>query len=230
MTALAALPGHDVTDADRPSPLRPEHPAYMIYTSGTTGRPKGVVVTHTGLPGLVDIFTRDCAAGPGSKVLQHLSPSFDASFWELAMGLLTGAALVVAPPETTPGPELAELATRHAATHLSLTTSVLGLLPEGSLPDGLTLVVGAEAIPPELVERWSPGRTMLNSYGPTETTVCSTMSGPLSGPSPRPSAPPSPTAPSTCWTRPCAPSRPACPVSCTPPDRTWPAATTPAPP
>ncbi|MEV5013905.1 non-ribosomal peptide synthase/polyketide synthase [Streptomyces sp. NPDC053780] len=181
-TALAALPGHDVTDADRPSPLRPEHPAYMIYTSGTTGRPKGVVVTHTGLPGLVDIFTRDCAAGPGGKVLQHLSPSFDASFWELAMGLLTGAALVVAPPETTPGPELAELATRHAATHLSLTTSVLGLLPEGSLPDGLTLVVGAEAIPPELVERWSPGRTMLNSYGPTETTVCSTMSGPLSGP------------------------------------------------
>ncbi|MFB7680819.1 amino acid adenylation domain-containing protein, partial [Streptomyces rochei] len=181
-SALAALPGHDVTDADRPAPLRPEHPAYMIYTSGTTGRPKGVVVTHTGLPGLVDIFTRDCAAGLGSKVLQHLSPSFDASFWELAMGLLTGAALVVAPQETTPGPELAELATRHAATHLSLTTSVLGLLPEGSLPEGLTLVVGAEAIPPELVERWSPGRTMLNSYGPTETTVCSTMSGPLSGP------------------------------------------------
>ncbi|MGY4275178.1 non-ribosomal peptide synthase/polyketide synthase [Streptomyces sp. M18.1] len=181
-SALAALPGHDVTDAERPAPLRPEHPAYMIYTSGTTGRPKGVVVTHTGLPGLVDIFTRDCAAGPGSKVLQHLSPSFDASFWELAMGLLTGAALVVAPQETTPGPELAELATRYAATHLSLTTSVLGLLPEGSLPEGLTLVVGAEAIPPELVERWSPGRTMLNSYGPTETTVCSTMSGPLSGP------------------------------------------------
>ncbi|MET8395208.1 amino acid adenylation domain-containing protein, partial [Streptomyces anthocyanicus] len=179
---LAALPGHDVTDADRPVPLRPEHPAYMIYTSGTTGRPKGVVVTHTGLPGLLDIFTRDCAAGPGSRILQHLSPSFDASFWELAMGLLTGATLVVAPPETTPGPELAELATRHAATHLSLTTSVLGLLPPGSLPDGLTLVVGAEAIPPELVERWSPGRTMLNSYGPTETTVCSTMSGPLSGP------------------------------------------------
>ncbi|MGN9762080.1 amino acid adenylation domain-containing protein, partial [Streptomyces sp. SD31] len=180
--AVAGLPAHDVTDAERPTPLRPEHPAYMIYTSGTTGRPKGVVVTHTGLPGLVDIFTRDCAAGPDSRILQHLSPSFDASFWELAMALLTGATLVVAPQETTPGPELAELATRYAATHLSLTTSVLGLLPEGSLPDGLTLVVGAETIPPELVERWSGGRTMLNSYGPTETTVCSTMSGPLSGP------------------------------------------------
>ncbi|MDQ0937556.1 non-ribosomal peptide synthase/polyketide synthase [Streptomyces turgidiscabies] len=180
--AVAGLPAHDVTDAERPTPLDPENPAYMIYTSGTTGRPKGVVVTHTGLPGLVDIFTRDCAVGPDSKVLWHLSPSFDASFWELSMGLLTGATLVVAPQGTTPGPELAELATRYAATHLSLTTSVLGVLPEGSLPDGLTLVVGAEAIPPELVERWSGGRTMLNSYGPTETTVCSTMSGPLSGP------------------------------------------------
>ncbi|MEU0612671.1 amino acid adenylation domain-containing protein, partial [Streptomyces griseorubiginosus] len=178
---LAALPAHDITDAERPVALRSGHPAYMIYTSGTTGRPKGVVVTHTGLPGLLDIFVRDCAAGPGSRVLQHLSPGFDAAFWELAMGLLTGATLVVAPQETTPGPELAALATRHAATHLSLTPGVLGLMAEGSLPEGITLVVGAESSPPELVERWSAGRTMLNSYGPTETTVCSTMSRPLSG-------------------------------------------------
>ncbi|MGW0424957.1 amino acid adenylation domain-containing protein, partial [Streptomyces sp. NPDC003015] len=179
--ALSGLPAHDVTDAERPLPLRPEHPAYMIYTSGTTGRPKGVVVTHTGLPGLLDIFVQDCQAGPGSRILQHLSPGFDAAFWELAMGLLTGATLVVAPQDTTPGPELAELATRHAATHLSLTPGVLGLMAEGSLPDGTTLVVGAETSPPELVARWSAGRTMLNSYGPTETTVCSTMSRPLSG-------------------------------------------------
>ncbi|MFI8214592.1 non-ribosomal peptide synthase/polyketide synthase [Streptomyces sp. NPDC085932] len=178
---LDRLPGHDVTDAERPVPLRPEHPAYMIYTSGTTGRPKGVVVTHTGLPGLLDIFVRDCQAGPGSRILQHLSPGFDAAFWELAMGLLTGATLVVAPQDVTPGPELAALATRHAATHLSLTPGVLSLMAEGSLPAGTTLVVGAETTPPELVERWSAGRTMLNSYGPTETTVCSTMSRPLSG-------------------------------------------------
>ncbi|MFG1665914.1 amino acid adenylation domain-containing protein, partial [Streptomyces sp. Y7] len=180
--ALDRTPAHDVTDAERPAPLRPEHPAYMIYTSGTTGRPKGVVVTHTGLPGLLDIFVRDCAAGPGSRILQHLSPGFDAAFWELAMGLLTGATLVVAPQETTPGPELAGLAVRHSVTHLSLTPGVLGLMAEGSLPAGTTLVVGAETSPPELVERWSAGRTMLNSYGPTETTVCSTMSRPLSGP------------------------------------------------
>ncbi|MEU9029604.1 amino acid adenylation domain-containing protein, partial [Streptomyces sp. NPDC048383] len=180
---IAALPAHDVTDAERRGPRRAAHPAYMIYTSGTTGRPKGVVVTHSGLPGLLDIFTGDCATGPGSKVLQHLSPSFDAAFWELSMGLLTGATLIVAPAGLTPGPELAALANRFGATHLSLTPAVLKLLPADALPTVTTLVVGAETSPPELVERWSAGgRTLLNSYGPTETTVCSTMSRPLSGP------------------------------------------------
>ncbi|WP_193464784.1 AMP-binding protein, partial [Streptomyces griseus] len=32
--------GSDLTDADRLSPLTPDHPAYVIYTSGSTGRPK----------------------------------------------------------------------------------------------------------------------------------------------------------------------------------------------
>ncbi|MDT0387742.1 amino acid adenylation domain-containing protein [Streptomyces sp. DSM 41921] len=171
----------DLTDADRLAPLRPAHPAYVIYTSGTTGRPKGVTVTHAGLPALVDIFTEQCGVGPGSRVLHHLSPGFDGAFWELTMGLLTGATLVVAPPELTPGRELAELAVRESVTHAAITPGVLQLIPEGALPDGMTLVVAAESCPPELVARWSPGRLMLNSYGPTEATVCATMSRPLTG-------------------------------------------------
>ncbi|MGH3875074.1 MAG: amino acid adenylation domain-containing protein, partial [Pseudonocardiaceae bacterium] len=48
-SAVIAMDGGDLTDADRSAPLVPAHPAYVIYTSGSTGRPKGVVVTHTGL-------------------------------------------------------------------------------------------------------------------------------------------------------------------------------------
>ncbi|MGA4846193.1 amino acid adenylation domain-containing protein [Streptomyces sp. G5(2025)] len=171
----------DLTDADRIAPLLPLHPAYVIYTSGTTGRPKGVSVTHAGLPGLVDIFTSQCRVAPGSRVLHHLSPAFDGAFWELAMGLLTGATLVVAEPGITPGPDLADLAVRHSVTHAAITPAVLQLIPEGALPADMTLVVAAESCPPELVKRWSSGRVMLNSYGPTEATVCATMSAPLTG-------------------------------------------------
>ena len=34
------------------------------------------------------------------------------------------------------------------------------------------MVVGGEACPVEVVDRWAPGRVMINAYGPTETTMC----------------------------------------------------------
>jgi amino acid adenylation domain-containing protein len=178
----AEADGRDPVDGDRIAPLLPGHPAYVIYTSGSTGRPKGVAVPHTGLSALVRQQTAALGVTPRTRVLQFASPSFDASVWELCTALLTGATAVVAPAgKLTPGQDLADLVAELGVTCLLLAPSALAAVPPDGLPEDVTLVVGAEACPPDLVARWSAGRRMVNAYGPTESTVIATMSAPLAG-------------------------------------------------
>jgi amino acid adenylation domain-containing protein len=172
----------EASDEGAPGVGDPAGAAYLIYTSGSTGRPKGVAVSHKGVASLLATQIERLAVGPGSRVLQFASPSFDASFWEFCMGLLSGATLVVAPAERLqPGRELAGLVIEQGITHLTLPPSALAVMPDDALPLGMTLVVAGEACSRTLVERWSAGRRMVNAYGPTETTVCATMSDVLSG-------------------------------------------------
>ena len=39
----------------RPAASTPRTTAYVIYTSGSTGQPKGVAVTHAGIPNLASV-------------------------------------------------------------------------------------------------------------------------------------------------------------------------------
>ncbi|WP_128430374.1 non-ribosomal peptide synthetase [Streptomyces cyaneus] len=157
--------------------------AYAIYTSGSTGKPKGVLVSHAGVGNLAAVQIEHFDVGPDSRILQFASASFDAAFWEMCMGLLTGATLVMGSKEAMlPGEPLAEYATRHGVTHATLTPATVAVLPDGhGLPADATLIVAGEASTGDLVARWSAGRRMINAYGPTESTVCATMSAPLSG-------------------------------------------------
>jgi pristinamycin I synthase-3/4 len=172
---------HNPTDNERTTPLRPTNPAYVIYTSGSTGLPKGVVVTHAGLPSVAQTRLERLALTPSSRVLQFTSLSFDVSVVEIIMAFTTGAALVVPRDDQRSGAPLRELLIQHRVTHASLPPVVLPMLEnEQELP--LThLVVGSEALSAELVEKWSRGRTLIHAYGPTETSIVSTMSAPLSG-------------------------------------------------
>ncbi|MEV8532241.1 amino acid adenylation domain-containing protein [Streptomyces sp. NPDC051211] len=181
-------PATDPSDADRTAPLTLDRPGYVIYTSGSTGRPKGVVVSHRGIASVAGTHVDRLGLGPGSRFLLVVSISFDVSMADIVMTLSSGAALVVpGPDQQAVGQELYDLITRYGVTHTDLVAPMLASLPDGDLPTLRGFVVGGEALPADMVERWSPGRTVMQVYGPTETTVVATMSDPLS---PAPQAPP----------------------------------------
>ncbi|MFL6140895.1 MAG: non-ribosomal peptide synthase/polyketide synthase [Labedaea sp.] len=169
----------DLTDSDRLAPLRLTHPAYVIYTSGSTGRPKGVVVTHAGLASFAAGEIQHFDVRQGDRVLQFSSPSFDAAVLELCMSLPAGAALVVPPPGPLLGEQLAAVIGERGVTHAFIPPAAMATVPPVPLPRFRTLAVGGEAWPAELVDRWAPGRRLLNVYGPTECTSLSTWSDPL---------------------------------------------------
>ncbi|MEU0389889.1 amino acid adenylation domain-containing protein, partial [Streptomyces chartreusis] len=169
-------------DTDPDVPLSMEHPSYVIYTSGSTGIPKGVVVSHRGVASLAHNQVELLELNPDSRVLQFASPSFDTAFWDMLVAFSSGAALVVPERGRLAGQELQTVLAEGRVTHALIPPSVVATLPPGAneeLTDLACLVVGAEAVPPELVARWSAGRRVMNAYGPTESTVIVTMAGPL---------------------------------------------------
>ncbi|HZM75259.1 MAG TPA: amino acid adenylation domain-containing protein [Candidatus Limnocylindrales bacterium] len=176
MSVLSALPTTRPSDVD----LDLEHAAYVIYTSGSTGRPKGVVVSHRGLASFSAAEIDHYAVNEGDRILQFSSPSFDASILELCMSLPAGASLVVPPPGPLLGEHLAHVIAEHRVTHALIPPAALATAPHEGLPEFRGVIVGGEACTAELVQRWAPGRCLINSYGPTECTVVSTWSEPLS--------------------------------------------------
>ncbi|MFJ8477263.1 non-ribosomal peptide synthase/polyketide synthase [Kitasatospora sp. NPDC094011] len=175
----AVLETADTSEAEEPVEVGPDHAAYVIYTSGSTGTPKGVVVTHRGIAGFTAAAVERYAIRPGDRVLQFSSPSFDASVLELFSSVLAGATLVVPPDGPWLGAELAAVLDEQRITHALIPPAALATVPAGTGRQLRTLIVGAEACPADLVDRWAPGRRMINSYGPTEATIVATWTGPL---------------------------------------------------
>src|ERR1700739_2587431 len=155
----------------------PDDIAYLIYTSGTTGTPKGVAVTHHNVTQLLGSL--DASLPAAGVWAQCHSLAFDASVEEIWGALLHGGRLVVVPESVARSPDdLHALLVAEQVSVLSQTPSAVGALsPEGL--ESAALVVAAEPCPADLVDRWAPGRVMINACGPTETTIVVMMSAPL---------------------------------------------------
>ena len=151
--------------------------AYLIYTSGTTGVPKGVAVTHRNVTQLLEAL--DAYLPVAGVWTQCHTYGFDTSVWETWGALLHGGRLVVVPESVAGSPnDFHALLVAEQVSVLTQTPSAVGVLS----PQGLgstALVVAGEACPAEVVDRWAPGRVMINAYGPTETTMVVMLSAPL---------------------------------------------------
>nr|WP_307854258.1 non-ribosomal peptide synthetase [Rhodococcus sp. B50] len=179
LAELEALSDEPFAAHERLRPVRAGNVAYVIYTSGSTGLPKGVVVSNSGLANFAAAQREHYGLDTGTRALHFASPSFDASVLELLLAVGGGGTLVIASPGIYGGSDLAELIRSEGVTHAFITSAAVATLdPEGL--DGLrVLAAGGEAVPPELVARWAPGRAFHNVYGPTETTIVTTISEPL---------------------------------------------------
>jgi pristinamycin I synthase-3/4 len=172
LARLAALPDPPVDDADRLRPLLPDSLAYVIYTSGTTGQPKGVAVSHRGVPNLARSYIDCFQLSESSRFLQFSSINFDPTFCELCCTLLAGATVILAFPEELLSAALQRaVMARYAPTHITFSPTILGSMAEEAMATCGNLMVAGEVCSPGLAARWSRGRRMINAYGPTETTV-----------------------------------------------------------
>ncbi|WP_036507607.1 non-ribosomal peptide synthetase, partial [Nocardia aobensis] len=183
------LDGIDVTviDIDDPAldtqpstPLpapSPDTIAYLIYTSGTTGVPKGVAATHHNVTQL--LVPLDVTPASEQVWAQCHSLAFDVSVWEIWGALLHGGRLVVIPDSITRSPNDFHdvLAAEHVTVLTQTPTAAAMLTPQGL--ESVTLILGGEFCPAQVVDQWAPTHTVINGYGPTETTMCVSLTAPL---------------------------------------------------
>ncbi|MBY6538124.1 amino acid adenylation domain-containing protein [Rhodococcus sp. BP-349] len=166
-----------VTDEDRLSPLRPQHPCYVIFTSGSTGEPKGVSVPHAGIVNRLRWMQASYPIGVGDTVLHKTPVTFDVSVWELYWGLITGARTVVAEPDAHRDPaRIAALVDDERVTVVHFVPSVLDVFlasTDTGAPSLRLLFTSGEALMSSTASRAlrRMSASMHNLYGPTEASV-----------------------------------------------------------
>jgi non-ribosomal peptide synthetase-like protein len=167
----------DVRGSGSVEPPTLDDDAWIIFTSGSTGTPKGVAVTHRSAAAFVDaeavLFCQDAPLGPGDRVMAGLSVAFDASCEEMWLAWRHGACLVPAPRSLVrSGADLAPWLVANDVTVVSTVPTLVSLWPAQALDAVRLLILGGEACPPEIGDRFATAdREVWNTYGPTEATV-----------------------------------------------------------
>ncbi|MGE3315702.1 MAG: amino acid adenylation domain-containing protein [Planctomycetaceae bacterium] len=158
--------------------LTPDNLAYVLYTSGSTGKPKGVQIPH----GAVCNFQHSMSHTPGmtaDDVLMAVTTlSFDIAGLELFLPLYVGAKIALVSRDVAyDAHRLGDAIRNSGATFMQATPATWRMLLEaGTLPKGLKILCGGEALSRELADELVKfSDSVWNMYGPTETTIWSTL-------------------------------------------------------
>ena len=171
-----------------PTPVAPDHPAYIIFTSGTTGVPKGVVVTVSNAAHMLASVAALYHINPSDRVWQFFETTFDPSVLEMFACWQGGAELHVLPETKAMAPggfiRQREITVTHAVPSLIVMMQKFKQLAPGSMPSLRFSFFGGEGLPVASARAWqqaAPNCLVTNQYGPTEAAVVC-ISQPLSEP------------------------------------------------
>ncbi len=170
--------GGEIIEDGAPPPARPllAGACLVIFTSGSTGEPKGVVLSHDGLAGKLQVLQRLLGTRESDVTLLPLQLTFVFGLWVALQSLSAGGRL-----RLFNGYDAAGLtaALSDGATRIAAVPTLLRRLVEepaaSSAPELSTVMTGGEALPRALAERMArtwPGAGLFDLYGSTETGSC----------------------------------------------------------
>ncbi|WP_433512858.1 non-ribosomal peptide synthetase [Nonomuraea sp. CA-143628] len=163
-----------------PAKLDARSPAYLCFTSGSTGRPKAVLGAHDSLAHFVRWQRDTFEVGPGDRMAQLTSWSFDVVLRDIFTPLISGATLCLPGSRSRDAGRVFSFARTYGITLVHTVPSLVRrwlatAAVDTAVPTLRAAFFAGEPLHAELVNDWrgrvAPGSRVVNLYGPTETTL-----------------------------------------------------------